>query len=40
MKMSKYKCSNDLVYAINIKRTVTVRKGQYYEDERCQNTEV
>ena len=40
MKMSKYKYSNDIAYAINIKRIVTVKKGQYYEDERCQKTKV
>ena len=27
MKMSKYKYSDDLAYAINTKRTVTVKKG-------------
>ena len=27
MKMSKYKYSNNLAYAINIQRTVTVKKG-------------
>ena len=40
MKMSTYEYSNNLAYAINIKRTVTVKKGQYYEGERCQKTEV
>ena len=38
--MSKYKYSHNLAYAINIKRTVTVKKGQYYEGKRCQKTEV
>ena len=27
MKMSKYKYNNNLAYAINIQRTVTVKKG-------------
>ena len=27
MKMSKYKYNNKLAYAINIQRTVTVKKG-------------
>ena len=40
MKMSKYKYSNNLAYAINIKSDCYSEKGQYYEGERCQKTEV
>ena len=40
MKMSKYKYNNNLAYTVNVQSTVTVKRGNIYEGERCQKTEV
>ena len=40
MKCQSTNKSSNLAYAINTIRTVTVKKGQYNEGERCQKTEV
>ena len=36
MKMQKYEQCNNLAYAASTLRNVTVKKGIWYEEDRCQ----